>query len=102
MLELRPACENCGVSLPPNSVDAMICFFECTFCTSCVTSVLANVCPNCGGGFCPRPIRPATRWKDDNYLGAWPATIRKLVNPVDPAFHRRFAESIQAIAPEHR
>jgi hypothetical protein len=102
MLQLRPACENCGMSLPPNSTEAMICSFECTFCTSCVTSLLANVCPNCGGGFCPRPIRPATRWKGDNYLGARPATIRKLVKPVDPAIHREFAKSIQTIAPENR
>ncbi len=56
MLELRPTCENCNAALPPNSADAMICSFECTFCRSCVEKVLENVCPNCGGGFCSRPI----------------------------------------------
>ena len=59
MLELRPTCECCGADLPPSSGDAMICSFECTFCRSCVDSRLDGVCPNCGGGFVPRPIRPA-------------------------------------------
>src|SRR5258708_13410487 len=63
MLELRPTCENCNAALPPNSTDAMICSFECTFCRSCVENILDNVCPNCGGGFCPRPIRPKRDWR---------------------------------------
>ena len=58
MLELRPNCELCDVDLPPVSADARICNYECTFCASCVDGVLHNVCPNCGGGFVPRPIRP--------------------------------------------
>ncbi|NOT73869.1 MAG: DUF1272 domain-containing protein [Cyclobacteriaceae bacterium] len=58
MLELRPICENCGKKLPPNSTEAMICTFECTFCTECVHDILHNVCPNCGGGFERRPVRP--------------------------------------------
>jgi hypothetical protein len=58
MLELRPHCECCGTALPPASVEAMICSFECTFCASCVADRLAGVCPNCGGGFAQRPIRP--------------------------------------------
>lgn len=102
MLELRPVCENCGVALPPNSTDAMICSFECTFCASCVRTVLFNVCPNCGGGFCARPVRPSTRWKEENYLGARPATIRRIVNPVDAAAHRQFVEAIRLIPPADR
>lgn len=62
-LELRPNCEGCDRDLPPNSPDARICTFECTFCADCVDSLLSNVCPNCGGGFVPRPIRPATEWR---------------------------------------
>ncbi len=61
-LELRPNCEGCDRDLPPHSLDANICTFECTFCTDCVRK-LSNVCPNCGGGFAPRPIRPATEWR---------------------------------------
>jgi hypothetical protein len=60
MLELRPTCEHCNKALPPSSLEARICTYECTFCAACVESVLGNVCPNCGGGFVPRPIRPAT------------------------------------------
>jgi acetyl esterase/lipase len=59
MLELRPDCERCGVSLPPESPDARICTFECTFCADCVDGPLGGACPNCGGNFVPRPIRPA-------------------------------------------
>jgi uncharacterized protein len=59
MLQLRPNCECCDKSLPPDSAEAMICSFECTFCKSCAGSVLQGRCPNCGGAFSPRPIRPA-------------------------------------------
>lgn len=55
MLELRPTCENCDKALPPDSLEARICTYECTFCATCVDTVLENVCPNCGGGFVPRP-----------------------------------------------
>src|SRR5215467_12918866 len=75
MLQLRPSCENCNEPLPPESLKARICSFECTFCARCVEEVLANVCPNCGGGFCPRPIRPSRNWKGDNYVKAKPASV---------------------------
>ena len=62
-LQLRPNCEYCYKDLPPNALDARICSYECTFCADCVETKLANVCPNCGGGFVPRPIRPAREWR---------------------------------------
>jgi hypothetical protein len=62
-LELRPNCECCDGDLPPESPDARICSYECTFCANCVEGVLFDVCPNCGGGFVPRPIRPANEWR---------------------------------------
>ena len=62
-LELRPNCEYCDRDLPPASTLARICSFECTFCADCVETKLHNVCPNCGGGFAPRPIRPAAEWR---------------------------------------
>ncbi|WP_299431069.1 DUF1272 domain-containing protein [uncultured Maribacter sp.] len=58
MLQIRPTCENCNKKLPPDSTEAMICSYECTFCTDCVEHILYNVCPNCGGGFAHRPVRP--------------------------------------------
>lgn len=58
MLELRPNCECCNKDLPPDATDAVICTFECTFCRSCAKTALQGVCPNCGGNFSPRPIRP--------------------------------------------
>ena len=59
MLELRPNCECCDRDLPPDAENAMICSFECTFCADCVAGPLGGACPNCGGGFVARPIRPA-------------------------------------------
>lgn len=61
MLALRPNCECCDKDLPPDSAEARICTFECTFCAGCVEDVLKGVCPNCGGNFVPRPIRPAEK-----------------------------------------
>jgi uncharacterized protein len=58
MLELRPNCENCDRDLAPDSPDAVICTFECTWCRECVEEILQGVCPNCGGNLTPRPIRP--------------------------------------------
>ena len=60
MLELRPNCENCDRDLPPETNDAMICTFECTFCRKRVDEVFEGVCPNCGGNLEPRPIRSKT------------------------------------------
>ncbi len=61
MLDLRPNCECCDRDLPPDSPDARICTYECTFCADCVEDVFAGVCPNCGGNFVARPIRPAVK-----------------------------------------
>lgn len=75
MLELRPSCECCNRDLPPAALDAMICSFECTFCADCVHTVLKGTCPNCGGGFVPRPIRPAGK------LAANPPSAVRVYNP---------------------
>jgi hypothetical protein len=61
MLQLRPSCECCDCDLPPESTEARICSFECTFCRSCVEGVLKGRCPNCGGEFVARPLRPAEK-----------------------------------------
>ncbi|WP_317043816.1 DUF1272 domain-containing protein [Maribacter sedimenticola] len=55
---MRTNCENFDKALPNNSIEAMICTYECTFCKDCVENILHNVCPNCGGGFEKRPSRP--------------------------------------------
>ena len=59
MLELRPNCECCDKDLPPESREAMICTFECTFCADCADNMFGGACPNCGGEFSRRPVRPA-------------------------------------------
>lgn len=61
MLELRPNCEHCDSDLPAESREALICSFECTFCTTCAEQHLQHICPNCGGELVRRPIRPAEK-----------------------------------------
>jgi hypothetical protein len=102
MLELRPTCENCNKALPPDSLEARICSYECTFCAACVDSVLENVCPNCGGGFVARPIRPSKNWKGNNCLGKDPAGTKVKHRPVDPAVHAPFSAAIKTIPPHKR
>lgn len=102
MLELRPSCENCNKALPPDSLEARICTYECTFCADCVGQVIANVCPNCGGGFVPRPIRPFRNWRGDNYLGNNPASTVERHRPVSREEHLKFAEAIRHIEPKDR
>jgi hypothetical protein len=78
VLELRPGCECCDIDLPPDSPDARICTFECTFCARCVDDVLLGVCPNCGGGFERRPVRPAAALVDN------PASTARVVRASCP------------------
>jgi hypothetical protein len=73
MLELRPNCECCDRDLPPDSPDAMICTYECTWCRDCAEDVLHGTCPNCGGNLERRPIRPAALLDKD------PASTRRVV-----------------------
>jgi uncharacterized protein len=101
-LALRPICEHCARALPPDSLEARICSFECTFCATCADQVLGNVCPNCGGGFTPRPIRPRKNWKNGNYLGAIPPRVSRKHKPVDPAAHAGFSVELRLLSPEQR
>jgi hypothetical protein len=102
MLELRPTCEHCNKALPPDSTEARICSYECTFCATCADTFLGNVCPNCGGGFVPRPIRPSKNWKNDICLTRDPAGTKVKHRPVDLEAHARFAAEIRNIPPEKR
>jgi len=102
MLELRPTCENCNKPLGPASLEARICSYECTFCANCAEGVLENVCPNCGGGFAPRPVRPCKNWKGNNFLGADPASTKIRHRPVDIAAHAEFAAHLRTVPPQSR
>lgn len=102
MLELRPGCEHCDKALPPNSSEARICSYECTFCADCVDRVLSNVCPNCGGGFTPRPIRPVHNWKNGNFLGNDAAGKRRVFKPVDTAEHAILIAAQHGLKPQER
>ena len=75
MLELRPGCECCDKDLPPESADARICSFECTFCVSCAEDVLGGKCPNCGGELVIRPRRPSHKLANN------PPSTRRIFKP---------------------
>lgn len=73
MLELRPNCECCNKDLPPDSTEAVMCTFECTFCLSCAKTILNYKCPNCNGNLVNRPIRPLPM------LEKYPASIKRVI-----------------------
>lgn len=102
MLELRPNCEACDRDLPPDAPDAMICSYECTFCASCVESLLHGVCPNCGGGFVPRPIRPRTARRPGVSLADHPAGTTRRSLRFDRHDIAAFVESVKDIPPAER
>ena len=93
MLEIRQNCENCNKDLPNDSSEAMICTYECTFCKDCVTNVLENVCPNCGGGFEKRPTRPHKQ------LDKFPMRTDRVFKPIA---HNEFLEANKNIDPRKR
>lgn len=96
MLELRPVCENCSKPLPNGSLEAYICSFECTFCKDCVESILHNVCPNCGGGFERRPVRPKSK------LRRFPGKIEAYIKPVDLEEFQKLLIANRDIPPQDR
>lgn len=102
MLELRPTCEHCNKALPPESGEAMICSFECTFCKTCVDELLNNVCPNCGGGFTLRPVRPTTNYRNNNCLTHYPASAKTVYKPLNPTEHEEFSQNIKHIPANKR
>ena len=87
MLEIRPTCEHCNKALPYDSEEAMICTFECTFCRECLENLLHHVCPNCGGGFEKRPIRPT------KLLEKYPVSKTVVFKPVDLEQHKKNVSS---------
>jgi uncharacterized protein len=101
-LQLRPNCEYCDKDLPPNSTEARICSYECTFCADCVETKIENVCPNCGGGFAPRPIRPAQEWRPGLSVAKRPPSDKRVhlsYGLEDIAAH---SKRIRDIPPERR
>jgi hypothetical protein len=102
MLELRPNCELCDVDLPPEAPDARICSYECTFCEDCVDSVLHDVCPNCGGGFVPRPIRPEREWRPGAGLASNPADTTRRHTQYTAQELSEFVEGIRDVPASER
>lgn len=101
-LELRPNCELCDCDLAADSGAARICSYECTFCAACVAEILHNVCPNCGGGFMPRPLRPKRQWRPGLSLEKRPASKTRIHTSYSRADIDAFALQLLVIPPAER
>jgi hypothetical protein len=101
-LELRPNCEYCDRDLTPEAAEARICTFECTFCAECVETKLHNVCPNCGGGFAPRPIRPAREWRPGLSRATRPPSTKRHALAFTNEEIAQFVEQVKNVAPGDR
>jgi len=101
-LSLRPNCEYCDKDLPPDSLEARICTYECTFCSDCVDNKLSNVCPNCGGGFAPRPIRPANEWRPGLSVTRQPPSEQRVHLSFSKEEISEFSAKVRGIPPERR
>ena len=75
MLPLRPNFECYDKKLPPESIEALICLSECTFCVPCANK-LQSICPKCGDELVKGPIRST------NKLGKYPAFIERDHKPM--------------------
>ncbi len=102
MLELRPNCEGCDKDLPPESTEACICTYECTFCSGCVEGLLSNVCPNCGGGFSRRPIRPSIERRPGVSLALQPGSTKRVHTQYSAQEISEFCGAVKDISPENR
>jgi uncharacterized protein len=101
-LELRPNCEYCDKVLAPDATDARICSYECTFCADCVERRFSNVCPNCGGGLAPRPIRPGREWRSGLSRARQPASTKRVGLSYSREEIAEFVREVAAIPPERR
>jgi len=102
MLEIRPNCECCDQDLAPDSTEAMICTYECTFCVTCVNDILDNVCPNCSGGFVPRPIRPKIARRTGLSISHQLASTERVHTKYSIEELKEFSAKAKHIKPEDR
>ncbi|MBG1233296.1 DUF1272 domain-containing protein [Aestuariivirga litoralis] len=103
-LELRPNCELCDKDLPPQSEDARICTYECTYCADCAEKVLHNVCINCGGNLVVRPMRPVKSWHPEANLGLihHPASDKRVHTSFSNDEIAAFVARVRDLAPGQR
>ena len=78
------------------------CSYECTFCADCVETRLHNVCPNCGGGFVSRPIRPATEWRPGLSVAKRPPSTTRVHLSYSVADIAALSARVKDIPPETR
>ena len=96
MLSIRPNCEHCGKALPNTSEEAMICSFECTYCSTCALELFENVCPSCGGNFERRPIRPSSM------VLKYPPSEKEVLDTKDAALINKMKTKYKNLKPTER
>ena len=104
MLQLRPSCECCNKDLPPDSQEALICSFECTFCQSCAGTILRANAPaaeDCSPGRAGRRtscrnFRPRQNASETRRLREKPPGL----SPHDERDSRRYAVERTHVAPD--
>jgi hypothetical protein len=102
MLQIRPNCELCDRDLAADSSAARICSYECTFCADCVETELHNVCPNCGGGFTARPIRPKNEHRRGSSREHQPPSPKRVHSAYSREQIRDFVNGVKDIPAEQR
>jgi len=100
-LELRPNCEFCDCDLPADAQNVMICSYECTLCADCVDYVLGNFCPNCGGDFAPRLIRPMTIHREGTSLATLLASTNRRHAKYSRTEIEEFCNKLRHVPPEN-
>jgi len=101
-LQLRPNCEYCDRDLPADCLEARVCSYECTYCADCVERILHNVCPNCGGGLTPRPIRPSREWRPGLSLAKQPASTTRVRTDYTLEQIAAFSATLKDVPPQRR
>jgi hypothetical protein len=61
-----------------------------------------NVCPNCGGGLMPRPIRPKTEYRPGVSLEHDPASDKRILTKYSNQDIIEFSNKIKQLAPVER
>jgi uncharacterized protein len=67
-----------------------------------VETKLHNVCPNCGGGFVPRPIRPSKEWRPGLSAATRPPSSKRVHLSHSESDIAAFSLRVKGTAPENR
>jgi len=67
-----------------------------------VENILHNVCPNCGGGFTPRPVRPSNEHRPGLSINHQPPSQQRVNTKYTPEELAAFCGELKNVALEQR